>query len=87
MPCGYVYDEEEGDPDNGIAPGTNGGDLPEDWVCPVCGLAKVNFQSFKTYAMQGNSLHSICSALDGIVYGDKVINVRNQKIKGYDIMI
>ncbi len=42
-PCGYVYDEEEGDPDNGIAPGTKWSDLPEDWVCPVCGLAKSEF--------------------------------------------
>ena len=36
--CGYVYDEEAGDPDNGIAPGTAFEDLPEDWVCPVCGM-------------------------------------------------
>ena len=38
--CGYVYDPEVGDPDNGIAPGTAFEDLPEDWVCPVCGLRK-----------------------------------------------
>ena len=36
-PCGYVYDPEIGDPDNGIAPGTAFEDIPEDWVCPVCG--------------------------------------------------
>ena len=39
-PCGYVYDPELGDPDNGIAPGTSFEDLPEDWVCPICGLGK-----------------------------------------------
>lgn len=39
-PCGYVYDPAEGDPDNGIEPGTAFEDLPEDWVCPVCGLGK-----------------------------------------------
>lgn len=39
-PCGYVYDPEAGDPDNGIAPGTAFEDLPEDWVCPLCGLGK-----------------------------------------------
>ena len=38
--CGYIYDPELGDPDNGIAPGTAFEDLPEDWVCPVCGLEK-----------------------------------------------
>lgn len=41
--CGYVYDPEVGDPDNGIAPGTAFEDLPEDWVCPVCGLEKDAF--------------------------------------------
>ena len=39
-PCGYVYDEELGDPENGIAPGTAWADVPEDFVCPVCGLGK-----------------------------------------------
>ena len=36
--CGYEYDPEVGDPDNGIAPGTAFEDLPEDWVCPLCGV-------------------------------------------------
>ena len=36
--CGYVYDPAVGDPDNGIAAGTAFEDLPEDWVCPVCGM-------------------------------------------------
>jgi rubredoxin len=42
--CGYVYDPANGDPDNGIAPGTSFEDLPEDWVCPLCGAAKENFE-------------------------------------------
>ena len=37
-PCGYVYDPEIGDPDNGIAPGTAFEDIPEDWVCPICSI-------------------------------------------------
>ena len=41
--CGYVYDEAAGDPDNGIAPGTAFEDLPEDWVCPICGVGKDEF--------------------------------------------
>ena len=41
--CGYVYDPEKGDPDSGIAPGTAFDDIPEDWVCPVCGVAKSDF--------------------------------------------
>lgn len=43
--CGYVYDPEKGDPDSGIAPGTAFEDIPEDWVCPVCGVAKDQFEA------------------------------------------
>ena len=43
-PCGYVYDEALGDPDNGIAAGTLWEDVPEDFVCPVCGLSKDAFE-------------------------------------------
>lgn len=42
--CGYVYDPAAGDPDNGIAPGTAFEDLPEDWVCPLCGVGKEDFK-------------------------------------------
>ena len=38
--CGYVYDPAIGDPDNGIAPGTPFENLPDDWVCPQCGVGK-----------------------------------------------
>ena len=41
--CGYVYDPVKGDPENGIEPGTAFEDIPEDWVCPVCGLDKDSF--------------------------------------------
>ena len=40
---GYVYDPAEGDPDNGIAAGTAFEDLPEEWVCPLCGVGKDQF--------------------------------------------
>jgi len=42
--CGYVYDPAVGDPDNGIAPGTKFEDLPEDYVCPICGVGKDMFE-------------------------------------------
>jgi rubredoxin len=42
-PCGYVYDEAEGDPENGIEPGTKWSEIPEDWLCPVCALPKSDF--------------------------------------------
>jgi rubredoxin len=41
--CGYVYDPAVGDPDNGIDPGTKFEDLPDDWVCPMCGAPKEDF--------------------------------------------
>ncbi|HCS73560.1 MAG TPA: rubredoxin [Clostridiales bacterium] len=43
--CGYVYDPEVGDPENGVAPGTAFEDLPEDWVCPECGVEKDLFEA------------------------------------------
>ncbi len=44
MVCGWIYDEDEGDPDSGIAAGTRFTDLPDDWVCPMCGAAKEDFE-------------------------------------------
>lgn len=42
--CGYIYDEEVGDPDNGIEAGTPFADLPDDWECPLCGVGKDDFE-------------------------------------------
>lgn len=41
--CGYIYNPDVGDQDNGIAPGTSFDDLPDNWVCPVCGAGKDAF--------------------------------------------
>lgn len=43
--CGYVYDPAVGDPDNGITPGTAFDDVPEDWLCPLCGAPKEDFSA------------------------------------------
>ncbi len=42
--CGWVYDPEKGDPENGVEPGTPFEDVPDDWVCPLCGAAKDMFE-------------------------------------------
>lgn len=42
--CGYVYDPKLGDPDGGIAPGTPFEKIPDDWVCPECGVSKDMFE-------------------------------------------
>ena len=42
--CGYVYDPAEGDPDNCVDPGTVWEDVPNDWLCPICGASKDDFE-------------------------------------------
>jgi rubredoxin len=41
--CGFIYEEAAGMPDDGIAPGTRWADIPADWACPDCGVAKGDF--------------------------------------------
>ncbi len=45
--CGYIYDPEQGDPDNGVEPGTAFADIPDTWVCPECGVGKEEFSPQK----------------------------------------
>ncbi|MFC2136628.1 rubredoxin [Bacteroidota bacterium] len=45
--CGYVYDPSLGDIDNGILPGKSFESLPEDWICPICGVEKDEFELFE----------------------------------------
>jgi rubredoxin---NAD+ reductase len=64
--CGLIYDEEKGDPDSGLAPGTRFEDIPDDWVCPLCGVMKSDFEPYtgeanvdvSAEATQVVSLHS-----------------------------
>lgn len=42
--CGYVYDEDAGDPGSGIPPGTKWEDVPEDYLCPLCFVGKDQFE-------------------------------------------
>lgn len=46
--CGFIYDEEKGLPEEGIAPGTSWDDVPEDWECPECGVSKYDFEMVQT---------------------------------------
>jgi rubredoxin len=43
--CDYIYDPALGDPDSGVAAGTLFEDIPDDWVCPICGADKSNFEA------------------------------------------
>ncbi|MDR2109117.1 MAG: rubredoxin [Coriobacteriales bacterium] len=42
--CGYIYDPANGDPENDIAPGTAFEDLPDNWICPLCGVGRDMFE-------------------------------------------
>lgn len=44
MICGFIYDEEQGWPDDGIPPGTRWDDVPLTWTCPECGASKEDFE-------------------------------------------
>jgi rubredoxin len=45
--CGWIYDPATGDPEGGIAPGTAFEDIPDNWVCPLCGVDKTNFRKLE----------------------------------------
>ena len=64
--CGFVYDEAKGIPESGIVPGTKWGDLPEDWVCPLCGASKSEFeeQSKPATSPKKESISAIESSTD-----------------------
>jgi len=47
--CGYVYDESNGDPEHGIAPGTRWEDVPESWECPDCGGRESGFRDGRSH--------------------------------------
>jgi rubredoxin-NAD+ reductase len=55
--CGLVYDEREGWPDDGIAPGTKWEDVPEDWLCPDCGVGKEDFELLEEAAVDDTPHH------------------------------
>ena len=62
--CGYIYDEALGDPDSGIAPGTKWEDIPDDWVCPLCGLGKDVFEEMaKQRRIPGSLIKNECETV------------------------
>lgn len=60
--CGLIYDEEKGDPDSGLAPGTRFEDIPDDWVCPLCGVVKADFEPYAG-AAAATATASACAAV------------------------
>ena len=73
--CGYVYDPELGDPDNGVAPGTPWEEVPEDWVCPLCGVGKAQF-SPEEYGNRRGEGRFLLRALPLSAYGYPVFQTK-----------
>ena len=72
MICGYVYDEAEGCPDQGIAPGTRWEDVPDDFTCPDCGVGKEAFfwTSTERIDYRNDSERALYFFLHGLQNGD-----------------
>jgi rubredoxin-NAD+ reductase len=60
--CGLIYDEAKGWPDDGIAPGTRWEDVPEDWLCPDCGVGKEDFELLEESAVEDAPHHQVPGA-------------------------
>ena len=56
--CDWVYDPAKGDPDGGIAPGTPFEEIPYDWVCPLCGVGKDDFEALEEW------FKKVCMSID-----------------------
>jgi len=59
--CGHIYNEKDGDPDSGIAPGTRFEDIPDDWLCPLCGVTKADFVPYDREASE-KARQSACAS-------------------------
>ena len=64
--CGYIYNEQEGDPDSGLPPGTRLADIPEDWECPLCGVTKSDFELYVAPDLSALKSSSTCQATSGL---------------------
>ena len=80
--CGYVYDPAVGDPEYGVAPGTPFEKLPEDWVCPPCGVNKGQFSAVKEHDTATKGLY-VCEVC-GYVYDPAVGDPEHGVAKGVE---
>ena len=67
--CGWIYDEAEGDADSGLAPGTRFEDIPEDWVCPLCGVTKADFSPYEAPSLEALRARAESAAGQGVASG------------------
>lgn len=65
--CGLIYDEELGDPDSGLAPGTRFEDIPDDWECPLCGVTKTDFDLLEENTFEVPSIETTAVHQTGVI--------------------
>lgn len=97
--CGWEYDEEQGYPEGGIAPGTKWEDVPEDFECPLCSVVKISFQKqskislmprWKTNGVFLSKINQNQMERNQIMDGKKMVGSRGKllipldKVNGYD---
>lgn len=83
--CGLIYDEEKGDADSGIAPGTRFEDIPEDWECPLCGVVKADFEPYVVVMMPAPSASAAPLAARGRGVANRGVAIRGVVIVGAGI--
>lgn len=72
--CAYIYDPEKGDPDSGIAPGTAFEDIPDDWVCPDCGVGKDDFSEVEDQCHDMKGVFLIKNSFFVTWYVEQILN-------------
>jgi len=87
--CGYVYDPKKGDPKNDIAPGTAFEDLPQTWVCPVCGARKSAFQNLGQMegvsGFKANQRYGV--GVNGMTEGQKSLLIFGGLVVGFLLLL
>ena len=74
--CGWIYDESKGDPEHGVPVGTLWQDVPEDWLCPDCGVGKEDFEAIKEESVAAVPHHQVHgSVLDVEDVGERPENI------------
>ena len=73
--CGWVYDPAMGDPDGGIVPGTPFEDIPEDWVCPLCGVGKDDFEEQEAFLAHISIAYGIALANQRLIFIHQVLTL------------
>ena len=79
--CGWIYDEAKGDPENGVPAGTKWADVPEDWLCPDCGVGKEDFE-----LIEGTEITPADEAAEEAHKNDKPIVVIGTGLAGYNLI-